>query len=489
MFNYQDKIAGILLHVSSLPSGTLGQDAFRFIDFLADCGCRIWQTLPVNMTHQDGSPYQCLSAHAGNTALIDLSELEANSWWQTELTPERESVFQLAYEQFNLNADPQQRKQFSQFCEHHAYWLDDFSLYLSLRNQYQQRVWSDWPEGIKYRHPEALMDARNVLAASILTHQFAQYLFFSQWHQLKQYAQHRGIRLFGDVPIFVSYDSADVWAHPKQFKLDEQCRMTVVAGVPPDYFSETGQRWGNPHYNWDAMQADDFSWWLQRMQTQSLLFDILRIDHFRGLQAAWEIPANEDTAIHGIWQEAPGEALLGTLRRHMPDLKLIAEDLGIITAEVEALKQAFALPGMKILQFAFDGSPENPYLPVHISSHDVVYTGTHDNDTSLGWYMDLSESQRQIVKDYFSQYFDLRHVEDASHALDMPYDLIRLAFSCAAFLAVIPMQDILKLDGSHRMNTPGTTSGNWSWRFDWLQLESSHRDFLKQSLIEYGRAA
>jgi 4-alpha-glucanotransferase len=484
MFNYQDKIAGILLHISSLPSGTLGQDAFHFVDFLSESGCRIWQTLPVNMTHQDCSPYQCISAHAGNPEFISLIDVQHSDWCKAILPDNREAALRLAYEQFLQYSNTQQVEEFEQFCTRHANWLDDFALFVSLRHHYHQHAWCDWPLDIKTRQPEAIKRVKQALSPSIASHQFTQFLFFSQWQVLKQYAAKRDIQLFGDIPIFVSYDSADVWANPEQFKLDQDYAMTVVAGVPPDYFSETGQRWGNPHYQWDTMQADGFSWWVQRMRTQALLFDILRIDHFRGLQAAWEIPTDEPTAINGQWQEAPGANLLRAIQTEMPQLKLIAEDLGIITDEVKALKDSFALPGMKILQFAFDGSEENPYLPKHISSQDVVYTGTHDNDTTLGWYQNLSQQQREIVQRYFAKL----SLSDELHDLDMPYDLVRLAFSCSAFLAVIPMQDILALDGEHRMNTPGTTQGNWAWRFDWHQLNATHQIFLKNALIESGRA-
>jgi 4-alpha-glucanotransferase len=483
MFNYQQKIAGLLLHISSLPSGSMGEDAYRFIDLLKGCGCQVWQTLPVNMTHGDKSPYQCLSAHAGNPEFISLAELQQQTWLQQTLPEQRAAALSMAFHEFNAHANDAEKHALSEFCQRHAYWLDDFALFLSLREHYVQQPWNTWPQEIKLRVPHALDTARKALHEAINFHQFVQFLFFSQWQQLKQYAHLRGIQLFGDIPIFVSYDSADVWAQPQQFKLDDQLNMTVVAGVPPDYFSATGQRWGNPHYNWPAMQEQHFSWWIQRMQTQSVLFDILRIDHFRGLQAAWEIPAQEATAINGSWQEAPGAALLQAIQQSMPALKLIAEDLGIITPEVEALKQSFGLPGMKILQFAFDGSANNPYLPAHIMAEDVVYTGTHDNDTSLGWYQSLTVEQQQIVLNYLIAH-DWKQDGDTCQ---MPEDLMRLALASSAFLAIIPMQDLLRLDGHHRMNVPGTVEGNWQWKFDWSQVNEQYCRDLQTQLQQYGR--
>ncbi len=485
MFDYQRKIAGVLLHISSLPSGTLGEDAFRFVDFLYDCGCQVWQTLPVNMTHQDKSPYQCLSAHAGNPAFICFKQVSQQSWLKQALPQHCDAPFQHLYQQFSQYANAQQQAEWQAFCQRHAHWLDDFALFLALREQHHGLAWCDWPAPIKLRQPEALAEARQRLALPIQQHQFSQFLFFSQWQALKQYAHVKGLQLFGDIPIFVSYDSADVWAQPQQFKLDQALQMTVVAGVPPDYFSADGQRWGNPHYDWAAMQQDDFAWWVQRLQTQALLFDILRIDHFRGLQAAWEIPMQDNTAVNGVWHEAPGAALLDSIFKQMPDIQLIAEDLGIITDQVLALKQQFALPGMKILQFAFDGSADNPYLPEKIQAPDVVYTGTHDNDTSLGWYQQLTEQQQALVQALLSQQItslqstslQLSTQHSTATCLDhlappypMPDTLIALALASPAFLAMIPMQDIMQLDSQHRMNTPGTIQGNWAWQFAWPQV-------------------
>lgn len=483
MFDYQQKMAGVLLHISSLPSGCMGEDAYRFIDLLHDCGCRVWQTLPINITHEDKSPYQCLSAHAGNPSFISLKQLQQQTWLQQSLADDRTAALWSAFHDFNAHANANEKQILQAFCQRHAYWLDDFALFMCIREHYGHQPWSCWPEAIKLRVPDALAQTKTQLSEHFAFHQFVQYLFFSQWVDLKQYAHLRGILLFGDIPIFVAYDSADVWANPQQFKLDEQLNMTVVAGVPPDYFSTTGQRWGNPHYNWAVMQQNNFAWWIQRMQTQSLLFDILRIDHFRGLQAAWEIPVNEPTAIHGAWQPAPGAELLNAIKATMPALKLIAEDLGIITAEVQALKHHFSLPGMKILQFAFDGSAENPHLPEHIVELDVVYSGTHDNDTSLGWYQSLSNEQQQIVENYFISHQWIQKGESCR----MPEHLISLALSCSAFLAIIPMQDLLRLDAQHRMNIPGTVEGNWQWKFDWSQVNQQYCQEFQAEIKYYGR--
>lgn len=456
--------AGVLLHITSLPHGDLGEDAFKFVDFLANVGASVWQTLPLNMPHADGSPYQCLSAHAGNPALISLQVLVKQGWLAAgdlNSTLSHTELLEKSFKNFTQLNFPEAQTSFIRFCKRQSHWLDDFALFMVLRKQYQSACWHDWPDALKLREVAAIKQAHVDFVADVALVKFVQYLFFEQWHALKEYANDKSIALFGDIPIFISYDSADVWAQPDMFKLDADLNMSVVAGVPPDYFSETGQRWGNPHYNWPAMQADGFKWWLARMRTQNAMFDMVRIDHFRGLEAAWEIPAEEPTAINGNWVTAPGAALLQAIVEHLPLVTLVAEDLGIITAEVNTLREAFDLPGMKILQFAFDGSPDNPYLPERITENSVVYTGTHDNDTTLGWYLNLNESQRQPLHGYL-------HLE--GEALQMPFALIEMALATQSNLAIIPMQDILLLDGASRMNTPGTVENNWQWRFDWSQL-------------------
>jgi 4-alpha-glucanotransferase len=487
-FNQQglnQRRAGVLLHVTSLPKGDLGEDAFRFVDFLAKTGATVWQTLPLNMPHGDGSPYQCLSAHAGNPALISLEALQELGWlaeWDFRSTLDREGILRRAFANFNQLNIQHAQADFLRFCQRQSHWLDDFALFMAIRKQHQCVCWHDWPADLMLREPEAIRKAHNDFAEEIAFIKFTQHLFFEQWHALKAYANNQNIALFGDIPIFISYDSADVWAQPALFKLDEHLNMTVVAGVPPDYFSETGQRWGNPHYRWDLMQADGFQWWLARMRTQNAMFDMVRIDHFRGLEAAWEIPANEPTAIQGEWVKAPGEALLQAIKKHLPLVTLVAEDLGVITPEVDALREAFHLPGMKILQFAFDGSPDNPYLPERIRENSVIYTGTHDNDTTLGWFLSLTPEQKQPFYDYMQAHLDL----DES-AIQMPLTLIELALASKACLAIIPMQDILCLDGAHRMNTPGTIENNWQWRFDWSQLSAEMEAAFMQSVQKHHR--
>ena len=481
--------AGVLLHISSLPSvnyvGDLGVEAYHFVDFLHSIGASVWQTLPINMPHADNSPYQCLSAHAGNPDFISLEALHAQGLLAkddlTGLITNKSHLIARAYQAFSQAEDKKQQQSFTKFCKKHAHWLKDFALFLALRNKFNQAGWQYWPESYKNRDAKTLKLASKELAQEIAVIQFAQFLFFSQWLSLKAYAATKKVYLFGDIPIFVAYDSAEVWAQPYLFKLDFDKNMAVVAGVPPDYFSETGQRWGNPHYNWDAMAAEGYAWWISRMETQSKLFDIVRIDHFRGLEAAWEIPSNENTAINGQWVLAPGDALLAAITKALPSICLVAEDLGIITDEVDALRNKYNLPGMKILQFAFSGTEDNPYLPHHIEANSVAYTGTHDNDTTLGWYNALNEQDREYVHAYLREYCSVER------EVVMPKDLIYLALESQANLAIIPMQDVLALDSSHRMNTPGTSSGNWHWRFNWQQLSSTQQECIKEAIARTGR--
>ena len=355
--------------------------------------------------------------------------------------------------------------------------MNDYALYQALRTQHKNAAWWQWPAPIRDRTAKALTQARKQLAEHIEQARFEQFLFFRQWAALKNYANTRGVLLFGDLPIFVAQDSAEVWAQREYFAIDDRGQALTVAGVPPDYFSETGQRWGNPHYRWDRMQSDGFSWWVARLRTQLELYDLLRIDHFRGLEAYWEIPAEEQTAINGRWVRAPGEELFEALHQHFDPLPLIAEDLGVITPEVDALRRKYGLPGMKILQFAFDGGADNPYLPHHHVRNSVVYTGTHDNDTTLGWFGALSAEQRENVIKYLG----------AAAEPPMPWPLIRAALASVARLAIVPMQDVLALSAEHRMNMPGTTKGNWSWRFEWTQLPEGLAGRVREMARMYGR--
>lgn len=470
----QNKQVGVLLHISSLPAGDLGADAYRFVNWLASTGVSVWQTLPINMTHDDGSPYQAVSAHAGNPGFISVQMLVDWGWCEAEaLTQPREQAFKATYECYQSQGDT---TEFEQFCQSHQGWLDNFACFLSLRETHNKQSWADWPASYKLREKDSLARYISAHQPQIALIKFIQFVFFKQWDALKAYANARGITLFGDIPIFVAYDSADVWAEPSRFKLDDTMKPTVVAGVPPDYFSATGQRWGNPHYDWDVMQRDGFAWWLARIHTQAQCFDWLRIDHFRGLQAAWEIPADEPTAMNGDWVEAPGDALLNTIQTHYPNLKLIAEDLGIITDEVDALRLKYRLPGMKILQFAFGGDQSNPYLPENIDPDSVTYTGTHDNDTTLGWYQTLDAE----AKAHFHQYLN-------AESPIMPTALIQMALNTQSHLVVIPMQDVLHLDGTARMNVPGTCEDNWCWAMQWSQLSDALREGFKQQVVMSGR--
>lgn len=464
--------AGILLHITSLPgtgqTGDLGRDAYHFVDFLHSTGVTVWQTLPLGVTHADGSPYQCLSAHAGNPNLINIDDLVNRGWLRLSekcVDCQGSSKFSnccliaKAFEGFQANASATDKNKFAQFCEDKTFWLDDFALFQAIRTEFNQKCWNEWPEYFKERDVRAIKDARKRLHKEIECIKFEQFVFFQQWMALKTYANNKGVLLFGDIPIFVSYDSADVWANREVFKLDDAGDMLVVAGVPPDYFSETGQRWGNPHYNWTYLKKTGFNWWIERMQTQLEQFDILRIDHFRGLEAAWEIPASEPTAQRGEWAKAPGKALLNAIKAALGSVPLVAEDLGIITPEVEELRDMFHLPGMKILQFAFGSGPDNPYLPDNYDKNCVVYTGTHDNDTTLGWSNQLGDNEKWRIYEYLG-----------NPSASLHCALIQTALASVANLAIIPMQDILELDSEHRMNTPGTTEGNWRWRFQWSQL-------------------
>lgn len=558
---FKRRRAGILLHPTSLPgspgNGDLGRQAYRFIDFLADCGISIWQMLPLGPPHEDLSPYQCQSVHAANPLLISLERLIETGWlsegsiptsepelrhelrrlaqqgWYSEESEERELAQRLEHTPFREGFCPQpenevaisyrharlkearagfekyaseiDRTAYAEFIKNQAHWLEDYALFRALQAEHLKALkieclkalkeiqhqdalrarlielrdlagWWGWPSKLRDRQPKALAEAQQRLSAIIEQHRFEQFVFFSQWHDLKQYAHEHNVYLFGDIPIFVAQDSVDVWAERENFLLDAQGQPTVVAGVPPDYFSATGQRWGNPHYNWNVMQANDFNWWIERLKSAQLLFDMARIDHFRGFEACWAIPASCETAIEGEWVKVPGDALFEKLRQ-IGTLPLVAEDLGVITDEVRTLRDKFGLPGMKILQFAFDGGNDNPYLPHNHIENCVVYTGTHDNNTTLGWFQEIPTSTQQYVCEYL-------------HAppYDMPWPLIESAFASVAQLAIVPMQDVLALDGHHRMNVPGVPTGNWRWRFDWAQMPAGATDKLRHFTNFYGRS-
>ncbi|MEJ2403837.1 MAG: 4-alpha-glucanotransferase [Candidatus Thiodiazotropha sp.] len=476
--------AGILLHITSLPgpanAGDLGCNAYRFVDFLVASGVTVWQILPIGPTMYDNSPYQSSSVYAGSPRLISL-ELPVERGWLKQMPDSviddvhRSESIQQAFEGFRKQASGQDQHEFQRFVAEQKHWLEDYALFRAL-HQEENACWWDWHYTLRDRQPQALAMARARLKQSIDLTRFEQYLFYTEWMNLKRYANERGVLLFGDVPIFVAHDSAEVWAHRDLFDLLDDGHPRVVAGVPPDYFSDTGQRWGNPLYRWDVMQADEFHFWIDRLRAQATLFDLLRIDHFRGFEAYWEIPANEPTAVNGHWVQAPGDELFSVLYSKLPNLALIAEDLGVITPEVDALRKSYHLPGMKILQFAFSGGADNPYLPFHHNLESVVYTGTHDNDTTLGWYKSLDDTTREFVDEYLGKSLEV-----------MPWPLIRSALASRANLAIIPFQDVLGLDSAHRMNTPGTTEGNWNWRFHWDHIKPETDARLRRRIHMYGR--
>ncbi|MEE9343366.1 MAG: 4-alpha-glucanotransferase [Gammaproteobacteria bacterium] len=482
------RVAGVLLHPTSLPgspgNGDLGDDAFQFVDLLADHGFSLWQTLPLGPTHGDLSPYQCQSVHAGSYKLINLQKLVDAGWLDEATISETEDInvgrrnrLQQASDRFHQSASVEDQQAYNNFVKEHSFWLDDFALYQALRQNHDGKAWFQWPSSLRDREPSALLEAGKKFAEDIGFAKFEQFAFYRQWLELRQYANNKGVMLFGDIPIFVAHDSADVWANPEWFSTDEKGELTIVAGVPPDYFSETGQRWGNPLYNWDQMEQTGYQWWIDRVGNQTKLFDILRIDHFRGFEAAWEIPASEETAINGQWVKGPGMKLFSQLQQALGDLPLVAEDLGVITEEVNELRQGLGLPGMKILHFAFGGDADNPYLPHNHEKNCAVYTGTHDNNTTVGWWNEQSDEEQGRIRKYFG------HPSDDPHWI-----LIRAAYASVANLMVMPMQDILGLGQEDRMNIPGVAEGNWRWRFEWSQVDRTNFQTCLQMGRLYGRS-
>lgn len=478
--------AGLLLHPTSLPgnygNGDLGSDAYQLVNFMAACGFTVWQTLPLGPTHDDLSPYSAQSVHAGNPRLIALEPLIKAGWLNPDGGPQGENGW--TYRQRRLKEAQrgfQERggavhSAYKTFLGQHQHWLSDYTLYQVIRAVQGQQAWFNWPRELRDRQPDALATVRRQCSDAMAQVQFEQFLFYQQWAALKHYANQRGILIFGDIPLFVGYDSADVWAQREAFLLDSEGRRQVVAGVPPDYFSATGQLWGNPHYAWERMKANGFRWWKERIRTQLTQFDLLRIDHFRGLEAYWEIPASAETAVAGQWRQAPGDELFRALRAEFGNLPLVAEDLGIITPGVEALRDAHGLPGMKVLHFAFGGGADNPYLPHNHIPNSVVYTGTHDNNTTLGWFTEIDEQTRTHLFDYLGG--------GPERMLEL---LVRTAFASVARLAVVPMQDVLELGGEDRMNQPGVAEGNWRWRFRWEQVKSDVAERYRHLLTLYGR--
>lgn len=428
-----ERRAGVLFHPTSLPSHKLDKQAWYFLDWLEKAELSVWQMLPLSEPVQGLSPYQSVSAFAMNPALLPDD-------WQN---------------QFDEGA-------YKQYLKDVPHWLEEYALFMALRKAHEYKTWSQWPAPFRNCDADALaqFEKRHYTEIELLKKQ--QFMLHHIWSSLKAAANEKGIALFGDMPIFVAYDSADVWANPHLFKLGKDLLPEVVAGVPPDYFSETGQRWGNPHYDWPEMRKDKFAWWTQRVSEALKQFDMIRIDHFRGLEACWEIPADEPTAINGKWVKVPGEGFLTHLKEFFPNLPLIAEDLGLITPEVVALKEQFNLPGMSVLQFGFNGLPDNPHSLDEQVENSVVYTGTHDNDTSLGWWLSLEDPN--------FKYWVMSRLHGNEN--DMPWPLIEAALASVAGLAIVPMQDFLALDSNHRMNVPGTVDGNWTWSIKGEQVTS-----------------
>lgn len=480
---------GVLLHPTSFPgkytNGDLGHEAYRFIEFLEKYGFKVWQMLPLGPTHSDKSPYQSLSTHAGSPLLISIDWLHDRGWLHREemsisVSDEgfRSSCLKQAGDKFYQLDDDYWSDKIETFKKKHKGWLQEFSLYMALKIKYENRPWYEWPEPLRNRDPVALEQAGRKLKSSINQTIFEQFIFFTQWQEIREYATLHGVELFGDIPLFVAHDSADVWSEKQNFLIDDG-ELSFVAGVPPDAFTETGQRWGNPLYEWDYMKADGFSWWKKRIETQLEMFDMLRIDHFRGLQASWHIPQKDETAIHGSWVDVPGREMLTELYDEFKHLPLVAEDLGVITDDVIDLKESFNLPGMKVLQFAFDGSNINPHLPHSYTRNDIVYTGTHDNNTTFGWLSDESNYDVRFLKEYTGAGF-----ESAEQGV---FTLIRMAMSSVSFLSILPMQDLLMLDSAARMNIPGTVGGNWQWRFEWQQLRPDVVDKISHFMKLYQR--
>lgn len=459
------------MHPTSLPSpfgiGDFGSSAFEFVDFLVDAGQTYWQMLPLGPTGFGDSPYQCYSAFAGNTSLISPEALveegfiEREEIDQTFDFPEDRVDYGKVYDWKNrilrstfdgFRGGKKTVDDFDRFTETEAFWLDDYALFRSIRSAQQDKPWYEWDEPLKFRDEKGLKEVRENLETEILAQKFYQFLFFRQWSKLKQYANDRGIKIIGDLPIYVALDSSDVWCNRPLFKLRKNGLPKVVAGVPPDYFSATGQLWGNPIYDWERMRADEFGWWTARLRSALTLFDITRIDHFIGFVRCWEVPGANKTAAKGKWAEVPGRDVFEAFSRALGELPLIAEDLGAMTPEVEELRDALSIPGMKILQYAFS-DPKNGYLPHNYDRNCVAYTGTHDNDTTVGWFQAASETEREFCKKYLK-----------TNGASIHWDFIRGIFASVADTAIVPMQDVLGLDNSARMNLPASTSGNWDWR-------------------------
>jgi 4-alpha-glucanotransferase len=489
--------SGVLLHPTSLAGrfgiGDMGPEAMRWLDFLAQAGCSLWQVLPLGPTGYGDSPYQCFSAFAGNPYLISpqslldegllhLDDLVDIPTFPTDrvdfgrVISWKLKVLDRAYVHFQQTARAPIREALNSFRTANSAWLEDFALFMALKEIHDGAAWFTWEADLRDRDETALKNARTKLKEAIDRQIFRQFLFFRQWEAVRAAAQSKGIQIIGDIPIFVAHDSADVWAHPELFFLDEMGKPTVVAGVPPDYFSPTGQLWGNPLYRWEAHRQSGYAWWIDRMRAGLNQVDLIRLDHFRGFVGFWEIPGSAETAEKGRWVSAPGKDLFNSLQSALGELPIIAEDLGVITADVVALREQFQFPGMKIFQFGFAGGPKDAFLPHNYPENCVVYTGTHDNDTAKGWYERVPEAEKDFYRRYLSR--------DGS---DISWDLIRGIWSSVANQALCPMQDLLSLGNEARMNYPGNPSGNWSWRMDPGALTAELREKVYEINYLYDR--
>jgi 4-alpha-glucanotransferase len=495
------RTSGVLLHPTSLPgphgSGDLGPSAYHFVDWLHDAGQSLWQVLPLNPIGPGNSPYASVSAFAGAPTLVALEPLIEKGWLAPTTLPQlhafdahrvhygevitfRMAKLRIAAQGFTTQASAQDRAAFAQFCQQEASWLEDYALFMALDEEQRGaaafKAWPQWPAALATREPAALAAARTRLASELQFWQFVQWFFDMQWTALRNYARSKGVVLVGDLPIFIAHHSADCWARPDLYYLDAQFNPTVVAGVPPDYFSATGQRWGNPLYRWDAFAREDYQWWVARVKRQLQLADVVRIDHFRGFAGYWEIPASCSTAMQGRWAPGPGAPLFAAIKQALGQAPIIAEDLGVITPDVEQLRDAFEFPGMRIVQFAFSGTASHAFLPHNYPANTVAYIGTHDNDTVRGWWNSCTAHERAYASVYLNTGADQAH-----------WAMIRAASASAANTVIMMFQDVLGLDSAHRMNLPGAT-GCWEWRFSWDMVEQDAASRLAALSAAYGRA-
>jgi len=493
-----ERASGLILHPTSLPGpdgiGDLGPEAYRWVNFLADSGCRLWEVLPLGPTGYGDSPYQCFSAFAGNPYLIspallleqglitrgDLADRPTFPIDSVDYGPAIQwklKILDRAYLHFTQNRSPQLWVEYEKFKQQQNYWLRDFTLFMAIKESHGGVSWENWPIPLRKRDKRTLENFIKSNDQKIESHAFRQFLFFQQWNELKRYANSREIKIIGDIPIFVAYDSADAWSHPELFFLDDDGKPSVVAGVPPDYFSPTGQLWGNPLYRWDVHQQQEYSWWIERLRSTLTFVDFARLDHFRGFAGYWEVPYGLPTAEIGRWVRGPGVDFFEVVRNGLGDLPIIAEDLGVITPDVVQLRERFNLPGMKVFQFAFSSDPTDPFLPHNYPQQCVAFTGTHDNDTAIGWYQSAPETERDFIRRYVGR-----------SGTDISWDMIRAVWSSVAVFALAPLQDVLSLGPEARMNLPGRPYGNWGWRLNPNILNESISKRLYEMNYLYGRA-